>query len=104
MQVQFAVLHNYHAVSPIPPWIFGRAEQFVPVKKKGRIKHVNRERSTLLLYMGETHFQNMTKRIAVSINGLCRGVRRFYGRIKIRRVVKAMKSELPDDPQSPDLL
>jgi hypothetical protein len=97
MQVQFAVLHNYSAASPIPPRIFHGAEQFVPIKKKGRIRHVKQARSTLLLYMGETRLQDVTKHIAVSINGLYRRVRHFYWRIKMRRVVKAMKSELPDD-------
>jgi hypothetical protein len=97
MQVQFAVLHNYFASCPIAPQVFRRAEQFLPVRAKGRIRYVRERRSTILLYMNEGWVQGIVKRLEVSIHALYRRIRRFYYRIKVRSVMKAMESESSDD-------
>jgi hypothetical protein len=88
MQIQFAVLHNYFASCPIPPQVFHRAEQFLPIPGKGSIKHVGQGHSTILLYTTEGWAQAIVKRLEVSIHSLYRPIRRFYWRIKMRRVAR----------------
>ena len=48
-QIQFAVLHNYHALCPISPNLFSEVEQFIPDRKKGSIEHINKEKNAVLI-------------------------------------------------------
>ena len=47
--------------------------------------------------MSDGWMQGIVERLKVSIYGLYRGIRRFYYRIKVRSVAKAMDSESSDD-------
>lgn len=95
-QVQFTVLHNCFALAHIPPNVFGGAEQFVPDENRGRIKHVNKHRSTMLLYLTDTPIADIHTRLTVFFERLLRALRRVWLRAKIRRVAKAMQSERND--------
>jgi len=48
-QVQFTLLHNYHALCPISPNLFSEVEQFIPDRKKGSIEHINKEKNAVLI-------------------------------------------------------
>lgn len=48
-QIQFTVLHNYHALSPISPNLFPDVEQFIPNREKGSIDHINDGNSAFLI-------------------------------------------------------
>lgn len=48
-QVQFTLLHNYHALRPISPDLFPDVEQFIPNRKKGSIEHINEGKSAFLI-------------------------------------------------------
>jgi hypothetical protein len=48
-QIQFAVFHNYHAVSPLEPNMFIGVEQFIPDKEKGGIEHINEKKNAFLI-------------------------------------------------------
>lgn len=97
MQVQFAVLHNYFAKCPIARSVFRRAEQFLPVIGKGRIKHVKEHRSTILLYLTDGWVEGILKRVSVLTNLLYRRIRGLYYRVKVRRAMRTMKSGASDD-------
>jgi hypothetical protein len=97
MQVQFAVLHNYFARCPIARSVFRRAEQFLPVIGKGKIKRVNERQSTILLYLTDGWVESALKRLRVSTSLLYRLLRRLYYRLKVRRVMKAMESDASNE-------
>lgn len=48
-QIQFALLHNYHALCPIGPNLFPDAEQFIPNREVGSIEHINKKKSAFLI-------------------------------------------------------
>ncbi|NQT01636.1 MAG: hypothetical protein HQ580_06415 [Planctomycetes bacterium] len=48
-QIQFTLLHNYHAVCPIDQNLFPDLEQFVPDKEKGSIEHLNKDKRGFLI-------------------------------------------------------
>jgi hypothetical protein len=48
-QVQFTLLHNYHALCPMSPNLFPDVEQFIPDRDRGSIEHVNEGKSAFLI-------------------------------------------------------
>ncbi len=48
-QIQFIVFHNYHAVSQIETNMFAGIEQFIPDTSRGRIEHINKDKSDFLI-------------------------------------------------------
>ena len=101
-QIQFHVLHNYFAFNPINPNIFSGADQFVPDKTKKAIKHKEKNNGCILLYSGETEFANLVLKLKNYAYSLLRKIRRFYYRIKMRRVAKTMRQELIQELRQDD--
>jgi hypothetical protein len=48
-QIQFTLLHNYHALRAISPNLFPDVEQFIPNREKGTIEHINEGKSAFLI-------------------------------------------------------